>query len=63
MRCRNCHGEIPDNDIHANTASHDEGLLDIIAECPTCDAVFNDFVDIYGMSRVDEEEEDPSHDV
>lgn len=57
MRCRNCHGEIPDNDIHATTAAHDEALLDIVAEC-SCGAVFNDFVDIFGMSRVDDEEEE-----
>lgn len=52
MRCRNCHGGIPDTEIEAKTSADDEGLLKVTATCPCCQCAFFIQVDIFEMDSV-----------
>ncbi|MAN51182.1 hypothetical protein [Marinimicrobium sp.] len=58
MRCRNCHGEIPDSEVEAETSAEDEGLLEVTATCPCCQYAFLIQVDIYEMDTKPSQEDE-----
>lgn len=52
MKCHVCKQEIPEENIRASVAAHDEELLDLVIECEECETVHNAFINFKSFTLV-----------